>query len=185
MPVALALMHPGSDFSIPAWIIGCAIVVLMAFYASSLTQQLLQALCVTIGILVVGFGLSVWLVRSFSPDSWFVLFGFALWHGPVVLIVGAGVMLLAAVALSWRRWRWACLLMLGLSGLVFLYFPTTHAQSSDTLDLFDILLLSFVFCLVFLALALALRILITFGRRLLLWRRNAFIWLGCLWPRES
>jgi len=180
VPVALALMHPGSDFSIPAWIIGCAIVVLMAFYASSLTQQLLQALCVTIGILVVGFGLSVWLVRSFSPDSWFVLFGFALWHGPVVLIVGAGVMLLAAVALSWRRWRWACLLMLGLSGLVFLYFPTTHAQSSDTLDLFDILLLSFVFCLVFLALALALRNFNHLRPTASLWRRNAFIWLGCL-----
>ena len=180
VPVALALMHPGSDFSIPAWIIGCAIVVLMAFYASSLTQQLLQALCVTIGILVVGFGLSVWLVRSFSPDSWFVLFGFALWHGPVVLIVGAGVMLLAAVALSWRRWRWACLLMLGLPGLFFLNFSTIHAQSSDTLDLFDVLLLSFVFCLGFLALALALRNFNHLRPTASLWRRNAFIWLGCL-----
>ena len=165
-------MHPGATFPSRLGSSGCVIVVLMAFYVPSLTQQLLQAFCVTIGILVVGFGVSVWLVRSFSPDSWFVLFGFALWHGPVVLIVGAGVMLLAAVALSWRRWRWACLLMLGLSGLVFLYFPTTHAQSSDTLDLFDILLLSFVFCLVFLALALALRNFNHLRPTASLWRRT-------------
>lgn len=173
VPVALALIHAGSGSFILAWIIGCAIVALMAFYASSLTQQLLQAFGVSIGLCVVGFVLAYWLAGSFSPGNRFALFGYELWRGPVVLIVGAGVTVIAAVTLCWRRWRRACLVMLGLSSLVFLNFFTTHSSSSGFWG-------AFVFCLTFLVLALALRNLNHLRPTASLWRRNAFIWLGCL-----
>lgn len=173
VPAALALMQPGSNFTILDWIIGCVIVTLTAFYASSLTQQLLQAFGVSLGLCVIGFELANWLAGGFSPGYRFALFGYELWRGLVVLIVGAAVMVLAAVTLCWRRWRRACLVMLGLSGLVFLNFSTTHSSSSGFWG-------AFVFCLTFLVLALALRNLNHLRPTASLWRRNAFIWLGCL-----
>ncbi|MCO5051213.1 MAG: hypothetical protein M9920_02800 [Verrucomicrobiae bacterium] len=172
VPVALALMRPESNFWIQGWIIGCVIVALVAFYASSLTQQFLQALCATIGILVVGFGPGMWFAYSFLLSNWFALFGYELWRGPVVLIVGAAVMVLAAVTLCWRRWRRGCLVMLGVSGLIFLNVSIPYPLPSSIWN-------AFVFCLAFLVLALALRNFNHLRPTALLWRRDAFIWLGC------
>lgn len=73
----------------------------IAFYASTLCKQFLQALAATIGCGVAWFFLGNWLLKPATVG------GFPLWEGPIGTIVAGGVGLcLAFGLLSWRgRWR--------------------------------------------------------------------------------
>ncbi len=77
------------------------IISLIAFYASTLCKQFLQALAATIGCGVAWFFLGNWLLRHATVG------GSPLWEGPIGAIVAGGVGLcLAFGLLSWRgRWR--------------------------------------------------------------------------------
>ena len=119
VPVLVEVINPGRgsnpmEFA-AGWTLACVCLAFVAFYASSLTHQLLQALGAAIGMIVVGLFLTNWFIGSFSRGrDAFSLFGATLWQGPLVLFVGAGVMLLFAMGHTWRRlrWFWAGLLAL-------------------------------------------------------------------------
>ena len=105
------------EFALP-WLLICACLALVAFYASSLTHQLLQALGAAIGIIVVGLFVGYWFAGSFSRGQQaFSSFGAILCRGPLVLIVGASVTIWFAAVLTWRRLRWLWMTFLALIAL--------------------------------------------------------------------
>jgi len=191
VPVALDLTHAaittrGGDF-ILGWTVLCASVALVSLYASSLTNQVLQAFAAAIGIAVVGLVLGNWFTGAFSAGGQFTLFGFGLWHGPLVLVVGSCVMLLAAMILSWRGRRWVWISGLGLLALSLLraanqsWSAASLNAESWVFGVRPIVVAASVLALCPAILTLVLAA-INFQRTqptLSLWRWNAGIWLGC------
>ena len=174
------------DFA-AGWTLACVCLAFVAFYASSLTHQLLQALGAAIGIIVAGLVLTSWFVGNFSRGrDAFSLFGATLWQGPLVLFVGAGVMLLFAMGHTWRRLRWLWLSVLVLTALAFLRGmipsllgggPVTY--SSNGFKAITLIGVAAALCPVALTLALAAKNFKHAQTSLSLWWRNAATWLGC------
>ncbi len=194
VPIVLACLQPaggpkGGEF-IATWTLLCAGLALVSLYASSMTQQLLQAFGAAIGILVVAFFLGNWFAGNFSRgQEEFSLLGLTLWRGPLVLIVGAGVTLGMALILAWRRWRWGCVCLVGLFGLLLLWAANrtwteasvlTESRTFGLRSQFVILVSALSLCPVLLTLALAARNFDHSRVSFSLWRRNAGIWLACL-----
>jgi alpha-tubulin suppressor-like RCC1 family protein len=191
VPVALDLTHAaittrGGDF-IVGWTILCACVTLVSLYGSSLTNQVLQAFGAAIGISVVGLLLGNWFAGTFSAGGQFTLFGFGLWRGPLVLLMGAGVMLVAAMIFSWRRLRWIWVAFLAVIALALLRGEIQSSfaggLATDSYEGFKIITLVGVaaaLCPVALTLVLAAQNFKHTQPSLSLWRRNAAVWLGCL-----
>ncbi len=193
VPVVLACLQPaggpkGGEF-IATWTLLCAGLALVSLYASSMTQQLLQAFGAAIGILVVAFFLGNWFGGNFSrAQDEFSLLGLTLWRGPLALIVGAGVTLVMALILAWRRWRWGCVCLVGLFGLLLLWAANrtwteasvlTESRTFGLRSQFVILISALSLCPVILTLALAARNFNHSRVSFSLWRRNTAIWLGC------
>jgi ABC-type transport system involved in multi-copper enzyme maturation permease subunit len=192
VPVALAVVHPtlgatGMEFVVP-WTLACICLALVSFYASSLTHHLLQALGAAIGITLLGLLLGNWFAGSFSAGrNCFSLFGAVLWRGPLFLFVGAGVMLLFAMVLTWRRLRWIWVAFLVMIVLALLRGKIQSLLASgpltDSYKGFKVITLAGVaaaFCPVILTLALAAQNFKHTQTSLSLWWRNSGIWLGCL-----
>jgi len=194
LPVVLALNHqfkPGSiDYGfIAGWSLASACLALIAFYASTLTNQLLQAFGLAIGIILAGFFFGNLLTGSIgSGDGEFSLLGFNLWRGPLVLITGAGVMLIASILLSWRRLRWMWLSLLALAVLSVLCLksqPLAGLIPLSKSEVFGIRIaviagLALALTPVLLGLTLAARNARHVAVSSSLWWRNLRIWLGCL-----
>lgn len=191
VPVLVEVINPGReshslDFA-GGWTLACLCLTVIAFYASSLTQQLLQSFGTAIGMIVVGGFLANWFMGSFSRGhNSFSLFGVNLWQGPLVLLIGAGVMLLFAAGHTWRRLRW---LWLGLAALTALLLSKGKLLSlldgglATTTDggfkAITLLGMAAALCPVALTLALAANNFKHTRISRAIWRRNAAIWLGC------
>lgn len=191
VPVLLKVINPGReshslDFA-GGWTLACIGLGVVAFYASSLTQQLLQSFGVAVGTIVMGGFLANWFMGSFSRGhSSFSLLGVNLWQGPLVLLVGAGVMLLFAVGYTWRRLRW---LWLGLAALTALLLSQGKilsvlngglaTSSSGGYKALTAIGVAAALCPVALTLALAANNFKHTQVSRAIWRRNAAIWLGC------
>ena len=194
VPVVLALCQyfkPGQiDLNfIAGWSLASACLALVAFYASTLTNQLLQAFGLAIGMIFAGSFLGSLLTGSFGSGSGeFSLLGFNLWRGPLVLITGAGVMLFAAIIFSWRRLRWMWLSLLILAVLSALWLksqPSARLISLPESEVFGIRIavmagLALALCPVILGLTLAAQNARHVAISSSLWWRNLRIWLGCL-----
>jgi len=191
VPVALdltqtAITTRGGDF-ILGWAILCGSVALVSFYASSLTNQVLQAFAAAIGISVVGLVLGNWFAGTFSGGGrQFALFGVGLWRGPLVLVIGTSVMLVAAMILSWRRLRWVWIVALGLLALTLLWVANQSlpaailATEPQVLGVRAIVVSALSVCPAILMLTLAGKNFQHTQPSFSLWRQNAAIWLGCL-----
>lgn len=190
VPVALALGHQMGPGEVDhgflwGWPLSCALLALVAFYASTLTSQLLQAFGAAIGIIVAALLLGNWFTGTYSGAvRQFTILGLDLWRGPLALITGASVMLLAAIILSWRGLRWVWIFAFGVILLLLLQskirslFDFTQAMNNELFGIRIGFLLAL--CPVVLTLALAARNANQSKTLLLLWWRNAAVWLGCL-----
>jgi len=190
VPVLVEVSNPGRgsnpmDFA-AGWTLACICVAFVAFYASSLTQQLLQAIGAAIGIVVVGLFLANWFIGSFSRGrDAFSLFGATLWQGPLVLFVGAGVMFVFAMGHSWRRlrWFWAGLLVLvGVAlwlGDIQAMLAGGLAAAYDGFKTITLIGVAAALCPVALTLALAAKNFKHAQTSLSLWWRNSATWLSC------
>lgn len=193
VPVALSLFNPSrgmnfQDFALP-WMLMCASLALVSFYASTLTHQILQALGAAMGIIVTFLLLGNILAGSFSSGpGYFRLFGVNLWRGPLILVTFASVMLLFTLVLTWRRlrWLWAgflALLTLGLaSGLIqmFIGFCLTVDAQNYTFKPIPVTIALAALCPVGLLLALAADNFKHTQTSYALWRRNAALWSSCI-----
>lgn len=194
VPILVGVISPGRgsnpmEFA-AGWTLACICLAFVSFYASSLTQQLLQAVGAAIGMIVIGGFLASWFTGNFSRsrDS-FSLLGVNLWQGPLVLFVGAGVMLLFAMGHTWRRlrWVWAGLLALIGLGLIRGYIssllgggPVTY--SSNGFNAINLAGMAAALCPVALTLALAAKNFKHPQTSVALWWCNAATWLGCFAP---
>lgn len=193
VPVALSLFNPArgmnvQDFALP-WMLTCASLALVSFYASTLTHQILQALGAAIGIIVTFLLVGNLFAGTFSRgQEYFSLFGVNLWRGPLVLLVGTGVLLAYTLVLTWRRLRWFWLVFLALAavatfgGNLLRWIAFSLATDAQVFGIKSVALFGFAaaLCAVALTLALAGRNFPHIQASLSLWRRNAAIWLGCL-----
>jgi len=190
-PGLVEVINPGQGFRgmyfAAVWTLTCLCLAVIAFYASSLTQQLLQSFGTAIGTIVAGGFLGNWFMGSFSRGHHsFSLFGVNLWQGPLVLFIGAGVILLFAVGYTWRRLRWvwlglvALIVLLLLQGNFLSFLEGGLATSSP--GGFKALAgigVAIALCPVALTLALAAKNFKHTQISLALWQRNIVTWLGC------
>ena len=191
VPVLVEVINPGRgshplEFA-AGWTLACICLAFVSFYASSLTHQLLQALGAAIGIIVAGLFLTTWFVGSFSRGrDAFSLFGATLWQGPLVLFVGAAVMLLFAMGHSWRRLRWVWAGLLALVGVAVLRGDIQAVlagglatESYGGFKAITLIGVAAALCPVALTLALAAKNFKHTQTSLSLWWRNSATWLGC------
>lgn len=169
------------------WALACVCLAFVAFYASSLTHQLLQALGAAVGMIVIGLFLANWFIGSFSRGrDAFSLFGATLWQGPLVLFVGAVVMLLFAMGHSWRRLRWFWAGLLALVGVAVLRGDVQAVlagglatESYGGVKAITLIGVAAALCPVALTLALAAKNFKHAQTSLSLWWRNSATWLSC------
>ena len=166
------------------WAIACLGITIIGFYASSLARQMLQALGVGIAFVALWAFLLNWLTGEYSQQGgYFTLFGYHLWRGLSVFIVGAFVMLLFAVGQTVRRW---CGIWVGILALISLALYLGPIQSffasdfSDRSRIFVIVVVAFLLCPVMLILALTYRNFKHPQVSPALWRRNGATWIGIL-----
>ncbi len=179
VPVAIAFINPirdmtGLEFA-GAWTLGCVCLALISFYASSLTHQLLQAFGATVGIIVA------WL---FLTSGYLTLFSSILGQSALVFIVGATLMLLFAMVLTWRRlrWIWVCFLVLIALSPLLGKIQSLHAAAESKIfgvKMFVAVTWSLALSPVALTLALAAQNSKHTQTSLSLWWRNSATWLGC------
>lgn len=181
--------EPESWGFVIGWSLTCIGVTLAGVYASTLTSHLLQAFAVGTGFIILVITVGTWLAAT-SENSIPRLFGYELWRGPLVLVVGLGVAFCLALAKSWRRYRWGWVILITIlmvaglatdsARLVRGWFQASHTPGFQDLDLPRLLGCVLLLGPVFLTAALAGANFEHSQATPRLWRSNACIWLGGL-----